>query len=59
MLRLTRKIGESVVIGDDVRVTIVAVDGRQVQLGIEAPADVRLARGEIHDLGPKGEPDPG
>ncbi len=48
MLILTRRIGESVVIGDDVKITVLAVRGNQIRLGIEAPKEVSVHRLEIH-----------
>jgi carbon storage regulator len=47
MLVLSRKMGERLVIGDGIVVTVVAVRGRQVRLGIEAPASVRVRRAEL------------
>ena len=44
MLVLSRKIGERIVIGDNVVLTVLAVKGRQVRLGIEAPAAVPIRR---------------
>ena len=44
MLILTRKEGETLLIGDNIKVVVVAVDGQQVRLGIEAPRDVRVLR---------------
>lgn len=49
MLILTRKSGESVLIGDGVRVTVVAIKGRQVQLGVEAPKELMIYREEIYE----------
>ena len=48
MLILTRKLGESITIGDDIKVSILGVRGRQVRLGIEAPSDVIVHREEIY-----------
>jgi carbon storage regulator len=48
MLVLTRKLGETITIGDDIRITIIAVKGNQVKLGIEAPAEVIVHRAEIY-----------
>ncbi len=48
MLILTRRIGETVMIGDDVTVTILSVKGNQVRLGINAPKDVSVHREEIY-----------
>jgi carbon storage regulator len=47
VLILTRKIGETVTIGDDIKVQVVDVKGRQVRLGITAPADWAVHREEI------------
>jgi carbon storage regulator len=52
MLVLSRKIGEKLVIGDNITVVVSRVAGNRVTLGIEAPSDVRIVRGELHlDLG--------
>jgi carbon storage regulator len=47
MLVLTRKVGEQVVVGEDIRVTVVAVNGQGVRIGIEAPDDVVIRRQEL------------
>jgi carbon storage regulator len=47
MLILSRKVGESVTIGDDINVTVVALNGNQIRLGISAPRHVRVLRQEI------------
>lgn len=47
MLVLSRKIGERIVIGHEVVVTVIAVRGRQVRLGLKAPEDVGIRREEI------------
>jgi carbon storage regulator len=47
MLVLTRKSGESIVIGDDIEVTVLSSNGTKVRLGIQAPADVPVHRTEI------------
>jgi carbon storage regulator len=47
MLVLTRKLGESIVIGDDIVVRVSAVQGSRVKLAIEAPRTRRILRGEI------------
>ncbi len=49
MLILTRRVSETVVIGDDVTVTVLGVKGNQVRLGINAPRDVAVHREEIYD----------
>ncbi|NIM99950.1 MAG: carbon storage regulator CsrA [candidate division Zixibacteria bacterium] len=48
MLILTRKLGESVTIGDDIKITVLGVRGRQVRLGIIAPHKVAIHREEIY-----------
>jgi len=48
MLILTRKPGESLYIGDDVKVTIVEIKGNQIRVGIEAPRELRIYREEIY-----------
>ena len=48
MLVLTRRIGEEIVIADNIRVKIVAVHGNRVRLGIVAPQDVTVHREEVH-----------
>ena len=47
MLILSRRAGESVTIGNDIKVKVVSVSGNQVRLGIEAPREVRVLREEI------------
>ena len=47
MLVLSRKPGEKVVIGDGITVTVLEVVGGRVRLGVEAPGDVRILRGEL------------
>jgi len=47
MLVLSRKLGEKLVIGDNISVVISRVAGNRVTLGIEAPANVRIVRGEL------------
>jgi len=48
LLILTRKVGESVAIGDDIQVSVVEIKGNQVKLGIKAPRDVTVHREEIY-----------
>lgn len=47
MLVLSRKLGEKIVIGDDIVVTVVKIDRNQIRIGIEAPHDVAVYREEI------------
>lgn len=49
MLILTRKVGERLMIGDDIAVTVLSVKGNQVRLGIQAPASIAVHREEIYD----------
>ena len=49
MLVLTRKSEESLLVGDDIQVTVLSIRGNQVQLGIKAPPQVRIYRGEVYD----------
>ena len=49
MLVLTRKLGESIVIGNNVRVTILEMQGKQIRLGIEAPPEISVHRGEVYE----------
>lgn len=49
MLVLTRRIGESIVIANDIRITVVALGNGRVKIGIEAPSGVSVDRSEIHE----------
>jgi carbon storage regulator len=48
MLILTRRVGETLIVGDDVNITVLGVKGNQVRLGINAPKDVSVHREEIY-----------
>ena len=48
MLILTRRINESIIIGNNVKITILGVNGNQVRIGIDAPKDVPVHREEIY-----------
>lgn len=50
MLVLSRKVGQEIVIGDNVRITVTKVSGNRVTLGIEAPDHVRILRGELEPI---------
>ena len=53
MLILTRKIGENLIIGDDVVVKVLGVKGNQVRIGVDAPKDVDIMREELYNRGVK------
>ncbi len=48
MLILTRRVGETIIINDNIHVTVLAAKGNQLRLGIEAPTDVEIHREEIY-----------
>ncbi len=48
MLVLTRKLGESIAIDDNIKITVVQIKGKQVRLGIQAPKDTRIHREEVY-----------
>ncbi|MGY8872612.1 MAG: carbon storage regulator CsrA [Pseudomonadales bacterium] len=49
MLILTRRVGETLMVGDEVTVTVLGVKGNQVRIGVNAPKDVAVHREEIYD----------
>ena len=49
MLILTRRVGESLMIGDEVNVTVLGIRGNQVRIGVDAPKDVAVHREEIYE----------
>jgi carbon storage regulator len=48
MLVLTRKLGEKIVIDDNVVISILSIDGNKVRLGVQAPPSIRVDRAEVH-----------
>ncbi|NGZ29187.1 MAG: carbon storage regulator CsrA, partial [Magnetococcales bacterium] len=46
---LTRRVGESLNIGDDIKITLLGIKGNQVRIGIDAPREVEVHREEIYD----------
>ena len=49
MLILTRRVGEVLVIGDNVKITVLGIRGHQVRIGVDAPKEVSVHRQEIYD----------
>lgn len=50
MLVLTRKLGESIVINEDIKITFLEMKGKQLRIGIEAPPEISVYRGEIYQM---------
>ncbi|MCD6569522.1 MAG: carbon storage regulator CsrA [Deltaproteobacteria bacterium] len=48
MLILTRKVGESIAIGDNIQIYVVDIKGSQVKIGIDAPCDIKVHREEVY-----------
>jgi len=59
VLILTRRVGETLMIGDDVTVTVLGVKGNQVRLGVNAPKHVAVHREEIYQRIQREENEPG
>jgi carbon storage regulator len=49
MLVLTRKLGESIAIDDNIKIVVVAIKGKQVRLGIQAPKETKIHREEVYN----------
>ncbi len=49
MLVLTRKAGEGIIIGDNIKITVVEVKGGNIRIGIEAPPEMKIHRQEVYD----------
>lgn len=58
MLILTRRVGGTLIIGDDVAITVLGVKGNQVRLGIKAPRDVGVYREEVYQRIHKDDTEP-
>lgn len=58
MLILTRRIGEVLIVGDEVKITVLGVRGHQVRIGVDAPKHVSVHRKEIYDQVSKKDPPP-
>jgi carbon storage regulator len=50
MLILTRKLGESINVGDDIKITLLDIKGKYIRIGIEAPRNVTVHREEVYQL---------
>ena len=61
MLILTRRVGESLMVGDEITITVLGVKGNQVRIGVSAPKDVAVHREEIYNRihEDRGEEEPG
>ena len=59
MLILTRRVGESLMVGDDVTITVLGVKGNQVRIGVNAPKDVAVHREEIYSKIQDEDDEPG
>jgi carbon storage regulator len=55
MLVLSRKVGQVIIVGDNIRIMVTEISYNKVRLGIDAPKDVEIYREEIRDTGPRKE----
>ncbi len=58
MLVLTRKTNQSIMIGDDIEISILSVAGEKVRIGIDAPRDIAVFRKEVYEAIGEGTPSP-
>ena len=58
MLVLSRKVNEEIVIGDNVKITVLQIKGNSIRLGIDAPSDVRIVRGELPPISESSRDEP-
>ena len=56
MLVLSRKAGETLLIGDNIKITINRIAGNRVTVGVEAPGQVKIIRGELEQFAPDSQP---
>lgn len=49
MLALSRKVGQKIVIGDNIVITFIDIKGEHIRVGIEAPREIKIYRGELYD----------
>ena len=49
MLILTRRVGETIMVGDEVTITVLGVNGNQIRIGIEAPREITVHRKEVYE----------
>jgi carbon storage regulator len=57
MLVLSRKLGESIHIGDKIKITVMRIQGSRIRLAIDAPAEIRILRGELDQWSELNLPD--
>jgi carbon storage regulator CsrA len=57
MLVLSRKVDDTIIIGDNIKIQVIKIKGNTIRLGIEAPSDVKILRGELAPYGVSSEKD--